>query len=272
MTHIRANSNSLLARVIEGAIEEQDADLALNPCEVSATSCRLASGIETTFVALMAHWLVQRLQADGHMMSFQEIVYMPSRRAERQGGFDLSIGEFTSRTRVRTMHKVLYGRRGFNRWCDESWNWSIRNTGRGDWCHLKALLASYADERVFQPFLVLHLCFCVHEYRRIGKLVGNLRVPDLDSPLRTVVVDLGTVVDQLGDNDWHMLVEAEGFQLQIAKQAPEQKSREEPQEYLDRIAGRELFRACVTGGDSEVNLPILTLDQLYARVVQAVEG
>ena len=56
------------------------------------------------------------------------------------------------------------------------------------------------------------------------------------------------------------------------KQAPEQKSREEPQEYLDRIAGRELFRACVTGGDSEVNLPVLTLDQLYARVVQAVEG
>jgi len=106
----------------------------------------------------------------------------------------------------------------------------------------------------------------------MGKEIGGLRIPDLDSPLRTVVVDLGTVVDQLGANDWHMLVEAEGFELRVTKQTLEKMSVEEPQEYLDRIAGRELFRACVTGGDSEVNLPVLTLDQLYDRMVQAVEG
>jgi hypothetical protein len=270
MTHIRRGSNSLIAQAIETATEELDSDLALNPCEVTSANCRLSSGIETTFVALTAHWLLEKVRADGHRVRFQEAIYMPSRRAERRGGFDLSIGEFTGRTRVRTMHKVLYGKsrfngtKTFNRWCDESWNWAITQASGGDYMHLWSLLDNFAQEQVFRPYLVLHLCYCVHEYRRMGRIVEGLHIPAFDSLLRTVVVDLGAIFDGLGGNIWQPLAKEQNFQLQVAKRVPERCPGEEPRAHLDRISARELFQAHVVGSEIDTALPIMTLDELYA--------
>jgi hypothetical protein len=266
MSHIRRGSNSMVAKVIEAATREQDTDLALNPCEVTSASCRLSSGVETAFVALTAHWFLRKMQVNHPGVEFQEAIFMPSRRAECRGGFDLSIGEFTGRARVRTMHKVLYGRsrfngtRTFNRWCDESWSWSITPRSGGDYRHLVSMLAM---EQAFQPFLILHICYCVHEYRRMGKVVKGLRIPGFDSLLRTVVVDLRTIAGGAHGTVWRMDAQTHNLELQITKQVPEQPRDEDPQEYLDRISARGLFQAHVVAGEINEALPIITLDELY---------
>jgi hypothetical protein len=113
---------------------------------------------------------------------------------EKNCGFDLSIGHFQRPNRVRTMHKLHFGTKRIHPWPDEDWSWS---TGSGIAAerdrikkHLLLLLNSYKDNAWYEPFFVLHLCFCVHEYRRMKDIGENQPIPSFCSPDRTIVLDL----------------------------------------------------------------------------------
>lgn len=264
MIHSQDHPNSVVAWAIDQVVPRRDPDPALNPCEVGNANCNLSTGIEATFVTVMAHQLMQRLQPRGCELGLHEVIYIPNLRAEARGGFDLSIGRSLERPRVRTMHKLLYGCAEFNHWCDENWNWSIRR-GSGDWDHLRTLLANFAREyerRSFQPFLVLNVCYCLHEYRRMGRLIADVPVPEFDNPLRTVIINLGEIVDQLGANGWQEMLEAEEFELQVEKQAIAQELNEAPQKFLEKLSDRNMFTATAAGNGLEVSLEVLTFQQL----------
>jgi hypothetical protein len=278
MPHFRKNSTSVIARLMDQVVDEYDADLSLNPCEVGNKGCRLASGIETTFVSLTVHQLKKHLEAHGYYVNYQQIFYIPSLIAENTGGFDLSIGLFSNRSRIRTMHKVLYGIRP-NRWCDESWIWHIKHTlGKngepsGDYRHLGELVKNHNESNgVFQPYLVLHVCTCIHEYRRMGIVYNGIKTPDFYSPLRTIVIDLREITNVFTQKEWSEVYGSIDFNLVVSKRIPDVIPDESAQDYLDRSAMPDLFEVHLGTNIVVRQIPVLTAEQLFARTVEFVRG
>lgn len=252
MLHVKDNYAGVIAQAIEADVHLQETmDYDLNPCICQNDNCELATGIETSLVAMTAHWLIEKMRVEGREADYQENVFMPSRRAEARGGFDLSLGHYATRHRVRTMHKVLYGRY----WCDEAWSWKTRLRGN-DWKHLRSLIQLFERDGGFRPYLTFHVCFCVHDYRRMGKMLGDIPIPAFENILRTVVVDLGEIVRQRG------MPENNGTFI-ISKQSHKRIQNEAATDYLVRIAAKDLFDARITGDAEDVMLPILSLSELY---------
>ena len=82
------------------------------------------------------------------------------------------------------MHKLLTGK-----WCDGYWKWCCEDE---DVLHMALLMGAHQVHGVLPPFLVIHVCFCVHDYRRMGTTAPNkCLIPGFDSPLRTIIVDYG---------------------------------------------------------------------------------
>ena len=118
------------------------------------------------------------------------MIYSPHATKEN-GGFDLSIGQFDRELRVRTMQKLINLKDQV--WCDQPWNWSTDHD-RTALSQLCSLIATYADpenKQLHEPFLVINVCFCLHEFRRMGKP----GIPDFPDPQRTVIVDLRKIAE-----------------------------------------------------------------------------
>ena len=259
--HRPGHESSIIAHTIDQHAGAQDSDANLNPCEVGAMCC-LSTGIEACFVAMTSHYAINRLCDAGYDTNFQKSLYIPNIRAEQTAGFDLSLGNAFARPRVRTMHKHLYGNNTFNKWCDEEWSWSISPKNEIDHRHLRSLVQNFENEDIFQPFLILHICFCLHEYRRMGTTIDNMTIPDIDSPLRTIVVNLGSILNEQNEAGWNQMLSAENFLLEVNKTNHERNEAESENEYLLRIADLELFEARVSGNGFTINLPIITLPTL----------
>lgn len=264
--HSNRHPKSLLAAAIDKDIPNQDPNPALNPCKVESAYCHLTTGIEHCFVALTCHKLALYLRETGIQSNFQDVIYIPNLRAEKKGGFDLSIGVGVSdlTPRLRTMHKMLDGRRSFNRWCDESWRWSITRKDKKDWNHLNTLLSNYIDNLAnneFRPFLILHVCYCLHDYRRMGKVIDGTRIPDFSEPLRSTVIDISQIVTGLREEIWRDLLNSDDFELQITKDVLNREPDESPGEYLVRIGNLNLFKAFAQGNGHRFQMPILTFQQ-----------
>lgn len=171
---------------------------------VKSQGCKLKSGEESLFVTVLCCEIQRRLEKQGIHLPVNEFFYCPSRRTEWKLGFDLSIGT-GSPHRIRTMHKLLTGNL-----CDGKWTWATKDE---DTLHLALLMgAHHAHHGVLQPFLVIHVCFCVHDYRRMGAPAPDKwLIPGFDSPLRTIIIDLAALrdaVDKLKDIDWLKLAGA----------------------------------------------------------------
>jgi hypothetical protein len=246
MPHLRPRSSSAIARTIDGDVGNNNSDFMLNPCEVENDYCRLASGIETLFVSMTLHYLVGYLKSHRQSVNYERLFFIPSLSAENSGGFDLSIGPSSHRPRIRIMHKVLYGKK-INRWCDEKWSWRIKNTRRdghpvGDYRHLGDLVDNYRlSGGEFKPYLVLHVCYCVHEYRRMGMILNGIRIPNFSSPLRTIIIDLCEIADNINQAERTRIYNSNEFELVVSKSIPEIRPNESEQEFINRSASPVMF-------------------------------
>lgn len=177
---------------------------------VNSQDCKLKSGEESLFVTFFCHELQQRLVGAGVVKPFHHLFYCPSRKTEWRLGFDLSIGrnktEGVASPRYRTMHKLVTGR-----CCDGRWTCSLKDD---DALHMAVLMAAQQGicDRLW-PYLVIHVCLCVHDYRRMGCEADKEQViPSFRSPLRTIIVDLRKVrekwIHQLSQDQWREFVEA----------------------------------------------------------------
>lgn len=226
------------------------------------TRCRLASGVEVNFVAMLCSYLVGHLSATRHYSPrFHEFFYIPNTRAEARVGYDLSIGQVSSHFRIRTMHKLVLAR-----WCDQKWQRSVSASfdvnGRPyrTYGHLTTLLEEYDRHPNLEPYLVFNVCYCLHDYRRIGVDYDGYPIPALDSLLRTFIISLDAIPrDAVLDS---------GFRLTVIKNAPSRREHESPREYLGRIADKELFDIRVRPGNIQLSDCILSLDDFCARIDQ----
>jgi hypothetical protein len=232
--------------------------------------CRLESGLEASLVAGLCNYIWQHLATNGAEPPFNQFFYIPSTRAEKKVGYDLSIGHYPSEFRIRTMHKVL-----LSNWCDETWEWLVsssvnaRDRHSPDYRHLTTLLRSYSDNPNLVPILVVNVCYCLHEYRRMGATYEGYRIPSIDSLLRTAIIPLFAVPGQIPG--WQDIVESPDFKLTVSKAAPGRLDGEMAGEYLARIAAKDQFEITVEPCNIHLSGCVLTLDELCDRIRQGFE-
>jgi hypothetical protein len=240
------------------------------PKRRAGTSCRLESGIETAFVAVFCNYIWQSLAANGDGPPFHEFFYIPSTRAEKKVGYDLSIGDFGSDRRIRTMHKLVY-----RRWCDQKWQWSVSAAFDRDhrpyrtYGHMRTLFQACDALHAVEPYLVLHVCHCIHDYRRMGTGFEGYRIPSFDNLLRTVIVSLCAVPEQIPG--WENTIRSPDFRLTVRKHAPAQLGAEPSREFLARVAAKDQFETTVEPGNLTLSDCILTLDEFCDRIRRMFE-
>jgi hypothetical protein len=180
--------NSVVAKSIRAAAEQDITEPCYDVCECEnlQRNCKLATGLEGLFVAEIASrfhaWLHER-----RGWKFNECIYFPSTRIERKCGFDLSIGHFEQRRRVRLMHKLV------QKWCDTGWDWHSKKEWSGDpkiyRCadHIVSLVQQFQQSQgLILPYLSLTACFCLHEHRRMG----CDDIPAFEHHSRSLFIDL----------------------------------------------------------------------------------
>ena len=250
---------SLISETIAGITVNHRLDPATDHCK-AGNSCKLQSGHEVAFVSLVAHRLFSALEKKRQSdLDYHRWVYLPSRRAERIVGYDLSVGRYddANMRRVRSMHKLLLS------WCDNRRSWSLSSGGR-DHAHLKALIEDYRASQDTRPYLVIHICGCVHDYRRMGLVLQTFQIPAVESLLRTLIVPLA----HLSDGAEREGMPLERVCLHYRRNTNRRWLNEPPQAYLDRIAAPENHHALVKiDGEARMELPILSLHQWQAEAV-----
>lgn len=206
--HKQDPANSLLKRVMEDK-HPQDATMYIRLKDAKDEGCKWRTSEEDHWVAHFACCLLDRSRKSRPGLQFHQFFEKPSHLSEsnKQGGYDLSAGPYDNDTfRVRTMHKVLKGL-----WCDCNWEW---RTSKSDNDHIQALLR----QPDYASYLVVNVFYCLHDQRRMGETVSSeehgidkLPVPDLSSPLRTVIIDL-TASQALLLPDTSVVINCKGLQ------------------------------------------------------------
>ena len=211
----------------------------LNPCmnqdkeDDCSQHCRNRETMEDLFVAMTAHWFATQLN-----QPFNEIIYSPNSRVEKRCGFDLSVGAFNSeKVRLRLQHKVL------RRWIDRDMNKTLSQPHISN--QIQALCNAFKKDEACRPFLVVHQCKCIHDYRRMGvRMVGsNEVVPNLTNPLRTLCIDLSS------GNLPNMLHEGMACPIRICTSVLEESTQ-----------------AFAILNDEQIELKVLALDDLQKLV------
>jgi hypothetical protein len=251
---------SLISEAIAEITDNHQLDPTTDHCKADGW-CQLKSGHEVAFVGLIADYLFQAIQERRRTrLKYHHWVYMPSRRAERLVGYDLSIGMYNNERsrRVRSMHKLLL------RWCDNVQSWGL-GPGKRDHEHLKALIEDYRASRAVRPYLVIHICYCIHDYRRMGLQHKGFQILDVDSLLRTIVVPIA----ELSAQAEQQMIPLEAVSLQYRRDTNKRLAAEDPQAYLERIADVSNHHMTVKiDGEPIMDLPILNLEQWRNETVE----
>jgi hypothetical protein len=150
--------------------------------------CLLQSSCESHWVAAFAEHVFRNAckrpgANESRDHSFFRFFEIPSPRSEikKACGYDLSIGPFRSGFRYRTMHKTV------KKWCDRGWTWSAKE---GDLGHSTSL-----SDGKHAAFLVLHVFFCIHDWRRMGtpEPESQVVIPPFTSLLRTLILNIKAI-------------------------------------------------------------------------------
>jgi len=192
------SKTSLIAGVIRAAVNEVVEPDYVSPCKTKNVSCKLATGIEGLFVTNIVSQLLRSIQKTKPEWAFHQFVYMPSTSIEGKCGFDVSFGHFENASghRVRLMHKLI------TEWCDEDWAWNS-NQGTQDEArrcadHVFKLVKQFRDSgQKSRPFLSFSVCYCLHEFRRMG---SSKDIPQFENARRSLFVDLSALAEVLPDN------------------------------------------------------------------------
>lgn len=228
--------------------------------------CALSSGIEYSFVNVFCQEVFRSLPQE-NIPEYHQIFYIPNLQAEAKVGYDLSVGHYQQNTRIRTMHKVIN-----ERYCDQSWsfrfNYSINQRGEfsGDYGHFLELTgnATHADREQpdvnVLPFMVLNICYCIHDYRRMGSISPDqITIPPFSSLLRTVIINLQILRRQIADLNIDIL--AEQFYLRIFRAFEERSPNEFPQDFFSRINSKANIHVECFGQEIESKDAILNFDE-----------
>jgi hypothetical protein len=220
--------------------------------EHTPNRCLLSTGIEYSFVGIFCQNILQRFEGN-NPINFNDVFYIPNLKAEAVTGYDLSIGHYLQNNRIRTMHKVIN-----RRYCDQSWVYSIKNIRRsGDYAHFSRLILihnSAQNEGIsIYPYLVLNVCNCIHDYRRMGCLYQetHVTIPPFNSTLRTIIIDLPMLNQRLRQSGIEF--QSDEFEMSISRNPSNKRQDEITADYLSRISNEAnlVINACRHIIDSE---------------------
>lgn len=248
---------SVISEAIRDLSDNHQLDPTTDHCKVGR-SCELKSGHEVTFVSLIAHYFFEALQDRSEQpINYHKWVYMPSRSAEHRVGYDLSIGWYERVRRIRSMHKLL-----MNSWCDARRCWSLTPAKASDYKHFRKLIEDYRESKDVRPFLILHLSYCIHDYRRMGVHYEDedIVIPNTSSLLRTVVIPMSEFSGEgrFADID----LERNQISLRYFRDSNSKHRDESSQAYLDRIANKENHHVEIRqNGERLGALPVQTLEE-----------
>lgn len=241
--------SSPIGKAICAELENQpEHDRDIDPCIVGEGGCFLSPGIEHIFVSLTAKAFVDYAWANQRLFPYQQLIYSPHSRVERPGGFDLSAGFVWQEHRLRMMHKLIYARQETDPWCDESWAWTSMECQGNASEHISNLVHAHQTRTFLQPFLVIHVCFCLHEYRRMGLSIGEVAIPGFADPRRTVAVDLSPLRDA---RDARANFKAKDYSVEVRYDAAADKRT-----------------AKLTGSENPIDLPVHPLSELLRRFLE----
>ncbi len=161
-------------------------------------------------------------------------------------------------------------------WCDRCWTYRFNyepieeEKYKGDYGHFIALIDpprrdyEHPDVQVF-PYLVINVCYCIHDYRRMGIVCQNgVEIPPFSSLLRTVIVDLHHLKERL-DNQ-RINVSSDHFYLKVLRIPEKPLPDEEPHNYLARIANKAYLRIESCGHSIDHQDVIFSFDEFFQRV------
>lgn len=233
--------------------------------------CPLSSGIEYSFVAMFCHEILQRILRE-NCPDFHQLFFIPNLKAEAKVGYDLSIGHYCQNNRIRTMHKVIN-----ERYCDQPWTYRFnyaqneRGEFTGDYGHFIKLLSADPEDlehaRVhITPFLVINICHCIHDYRRMGTFFvqEQITMPLFPSLLRTVILDLIALRELLDRNN--IDVYSEQFSLKLSRRPERRFPDEASSEYISRITNKTNLRLECNGLNIEPQKVILSFDEFFQKM------
>ena len=233
--------------------------------------CALSSGIEYSYVGTFCEEVLRRLPQN-NLPDYHQFFFIPNLKAEAKVGYDLSIGDFRLRNRIRTMHKVIN-----EKYCDQSWTFSFKysinrdNEFIGDYGHFISLVSrnnfDFEEPAVNTfPYLIINICFCIHDYRRMGIVYppSQITIPSFDSLLRTIIIDLRALREQATRQ--HIDIFSPDFSLKIFRR-PERRIHEETsQVYLNRISNKTNINIECSGVDILTNNIILSVGEFFDQI------
>lgn len=204
--------NSALAGIVRNAAahahqgNSEDYDSVYHGCGYDSGGCQLAPALEALFAGMLSQKLASRVLQIRPDWKESEVLYAPHLRSERRVGFDYSAGHFCGPKRVRWMHKHA------SKWCDADLRWNPKSADKPR-CRNHALLLLdqlRREPKNMRPFFILSLCFCLHEYRRMGRN----GVPAVEDSRRWVIADLrplaGWTEDQIRAGSFRFVRGADG--------------------------------------------------------------
>ena len=161
------------------------------------------------------------------------------------------------------MHKLLLS------WCDSRRSWTLSPSREGDYQHLVSLYNDWSENNIL-PFLVIHICFCIHDYRRMGKVfeIGGNQVafPGFENLLRTIVVPLNELF--IFFREINFAPERNQFKVRYFRCSTAKARNESAQDFWNRISLPENHCAMVQiDGNYERELQIINLPDWRNMVV-----
>jgi hypothetical protein len=169
---------------------ELDLQPGMNPSGLSL-ECGNIETMEDLLVAATAHWFSGRLGRQ-----FHEVVYAPNRHVERACGFDLSVAPLnTTKFRLRIQNKAA------TTWCDEAKTIPLparERTGANKYMtgperlfdQVGRLCSLYhASNGLSLPYLLVQQCYCLHDYRRMGRKDLDVPVPPIEDKFRSMAIE-----------------------------------------------------------------------------------
>jgi hypothetical protein len=168
-----------------------DAEHSMNPSG-GTPECGNYEAMEDLFVAATAHWFTEQMK-----LPFQHLIYAPNRKTELRCGFDLSVAPVNSeKLRLRIQNKISAT------WCDiaNTIPFVARDRPKGakypdeyerfrHQLRLACGLFTQSAGRSY-PYLLVQQCYCLHDYRRMGRDDLKAPIPALDHELRSMAIDL----------------------------------------------------------------------------------
>jgi len=156
-------------------------------------------------------------------------------------------------------------------WCDKVNSWNM-GPGSKDHEHFKRLYEDWEkspeSSANISSYLVLHKCYCIHDYRRMGlRFYGyDFDIPGIETLLRTCIIPLVPVFAFCKKEN----VSLDDLSIKYSMNSNVRMDSEKPVKYLSRIGAKENHSCTLSWKGQEEEIPVLLLAEFCSEAIHFV--